>query len=104
MQSTAEALALEEGDLALIVAAGAKPRAYAALAALRVAMAREYGLLREKEAHALWVTDFPLRVERRPLRVAGPPSITPSRVRAPTKSTSWTATPEQSVRTPTTWS
>ncbi len=59
MQSTAEALALEEGDLALIVAAG-EATACAALAALRVAMAREYGLLREKEAHFLWVTDFPL--------------------------------------------
>lgn len=55
-------LALEDGDLALIVAAAPKVAA-ASLGALRVELGKEYGHFREKDWEFLWVTDFPL-VER----------------------------------------
>ncbi len=54
-----EALALEEGDLALI-AAGPAPAIAAALGALRVATAREFEQIPEGSWEFLWVTDFPL--------------------------------------------
>ncbi|MDX1383000.1 MAG: amino acid--tRNA ligase-related protein, partial [Thermoanaerobaculia bacterium] len=57
--AAADVLGLEDGDLALIVAAAA-PRATSALGELRVPVARECGLFAEDEQHLLWVTDFPL--------------------------------------------
>jgi aspartyl-tRNA synthetase len=59
LQSAAEALGLEEGGLALIVAAPAKVAADA-LGALRLEMARAYKLIPEGKHAFLWVTDFPL--------------------------------------------
>ncbi|MEM6701755.1 MAG: aspartate--tRNA ligase [Acidobacteriota bacterium] len=51
-------LALEDGDLGLIVAGSPKVAA-ASLGALRVHIARERGLMREDDHEFLWVTDFP---------------------------------------------
>ena len=59
IQSTADALGLEDGSLALIVAATPKVAA-AALGALRVELAREYELIDENRHEFLWVTEFPL--------------------------------------------
>jgi aspartyl-tRNA synthetase len=59
LQSAAEALGLEEGGLALIVAAPAKVAADA-LGALRLEMARAYKLIPKGKHAFLWVTDFPL--------------------------------------------
>ncbi|MFL6193344.1 MAG: aspartate--tRNA ligase [Thermoanaerobaculia bacterium] len=59
LQSAAEALGLEEGGLALIVAAPAKVAADA-LGALRLELARTYKLIPEGRHAFLWVTDFPL--------------------------------------------
>ncbi len=59
MSAAAEALGLEEGGLALIVAGDERTTAEA-LGALRQRLARDYDLV-PAEAHAfLWVTDFPL--------------------------------------------
>ncbi len=54
-----EQLALNDGDMALVVAASAKVAA-ASLGALRVELAKEYGHFREDDWEFLWVTDFPL--------------------------------------------
>ena len=58
-QGAAEALGLEEGGLALIVAAPAKVAA-AALGALRLELAKHYKLIPEGSHSFLWVTEFPL--------------------------------------------
>jgi aspartyl-tRNA synthetase len=55
----AEALALEEGGLALLVA-GPPATTAAALGALRGEVARRYGLIPEGRHAFLWVTEFPL--------------------------------------------
>ena len=59
LQSAAEALGLEEGGLALLVAAPA-PIAANALGALRIELAKHYKLIPEGAHAFLWVTDFPL--------------------------------------------
>jgi len=59
IQGAAEALGLEEGGLALIVAAQA-PVAANALGALRLELARHYKLIPEGKHAFLWVTGFPL--------------------------------------------
>jgi aspartyl-tRNA synthetase len=59
LQSAAEALGLEEGGLALIVAAPA-PIAANALGTLRLELAKHYKLIPEGAHAFLWVTDFPL--------------------------------------------
>ncbi|HEY0558422.1 MAG TPA: aspartate--tRNA ligase [Thermoanaerobaculia bacterium] len=59
LQSAAEALGLEEGGLALIVAAPA-PIAANALGTLRIELAKHYKLIPEGAHAFLWVTDFPL--------------------------------------------
>ena len=59
LDAAAEQLALEEGDLALLVAAPAE-RGSAALGALRVTLARHAGVFEEGESRLLWVTDFPV--------------------------------------------
>jgi aspartyl-tRNA synthetase len=59
LAGAAEALGLEEGGLALLVAAPA-PVAATALGALRLELARAYGLIPEGRHEFLWVTDFPL--------------------------------------------
>ena len=58
LEAAAEALDLEDGDLALLVAAP-PARASAALGALRVPLARHSGLFEEGATRLLWVTDFP---------------------------------------------
>ena len=55
----AEALGLEEGGLALL-AAGPPATTAAALGALRLELARRYGLIPEGRHAFLWVTEFPL--------------------------------------------
>jgi aspartyl-tRNA synthetase len=55
----AEALALSDGDLGLVVA-GAKKKAADALANLRVAVARERGMIDDEKHAFCWVTHFPL--------------------------------------------
>jgi aspartyl-tRNA synthetase len=57
--SAAAALALEEGGLALLVAAPPAAAA-AALGALRLELARTFGLIPEDRHAFLWVTEFPL--------------------------------------------
>jgi aspartyl-tRNA synthetase len=59
LQGAAEALGLEEGGLALIVAAPA-PVAATALGTLRLELAKHYKLIPEGAHAFLWVTDFPL--------------------------------------------
>ena len=59
LQGAAEALGLEEGGLALIVAAPA-PVAANALGALRLELAKSYKLIPEGRHAFLWVTEFPL--------------------------------------------
>ncbi len=59
LQSAAEALGLEEGGLALLVAAPA-PIAANALGTLRIELAKHYKLIPEGAHAFLWVTDFPL--------------------------------------------
>ena len=59
LDAAAERLALEEGSLALIVAAP-EPVASAALGALRLAAAETYELIPEDRHEFLWVVDFPL--------------------------------------------
>ncbi|HET9213084.1 MAG TPA: aspartate--tRNA ligase [Thermoanaerobaculia bacterium] len=59
IQGAAEALGLEEGGMALIVAAPA-PVAANALGALRLELARTYKLIPEGAHAFLWVTEFPL--------------------------------------------
>jgi aspartyl-tRNA synthetase len=59
IQGVDEALGLEEGGLALIVAAPA-PVAANALGALRLELARHYQLIPEGKHAFLWVTGFPL--------------------------------------------
>jgi aspartyl-tRNA synthetase len=55
----ADALGLADGDLGL-VAAGARKKAADALANLRVAVARERGMIDDGKFAFCWVTDFPL--------------------------------------------
>ncbi|HUO86716.1 MAG TPA: aspartate--tRNA ligase [Thermoanaerobaculia bacterium] len=57
--AAAEALGLEEGGLALL-AAGPAATTAAALGALRLALAREYGLISQGDHAFCWVTEFPL--------------------------------------------
>ena len=59
LEGAAEALGLEEGGLALLVAAPEKVAA-AALGTLRLELARSYGLIPEGKHAFLWVTEFPL--------------------------------------------
>ncbi|HSK77640.1 MAG TPA: aspartate--tRNA ligase [Thermoanaerobaculia bacterium] len=59
IQGAAEALGLEEGGLALIVAAPEKVAA-AALGTLRLELARHYKLIPPGSHAFLWVTEFPL--------------------------------------------
>jgi aspartyl-tRNA synthetase len=59
LQGAAEALGLEEGGLALLVAAPA-PTAAVALGTLRLELARAYNLIPEGQHAFLWVTGFPL--------------------------------------------
>jgi aspartyl-tRNA synthetase len=59
METVASALGLEEGGLALIVA-GPRKVAEAALGALRVELAKSFGLIPEDRHAFLWVTEFPL--------------------------------------------
>ncbi|HZF07545.1 MAG TPA: aspartate--tRNA ligase [Thermoanaerobaculia bacterium] len=59
MEGAAADLGLEEGGLALLVAAPAKIAA-AALGALRLELARQYHLIPEGRHEFLWVTGFPL--------------------------------------------
>ena len=59
LQGAAEALGLEEGGLALIVAAPAAVAANA-LGALRLELAKHFKLIPEGAHAFLWVTDFPL--------------------------------------------
>jgi aspartyl-tRNA synthetase len=59
LQGASEALGLEEGGLALIVAAPA-PVAANALGALRLELAKTYKLIPEGKHAFLWVTEFPL--------------------------------------------
>ncbi len=62
LETLTTALALGEGGLALL-AAGAERTTASALGALRVELARAYGLIPEDRHVFLWVTEFPL-VER----------------------------------------
>lgn len=59
LQGAAEALSLEEGSLALIVA-GPEDTTAKALGALRLELARHYDLIPEGKNAFLWVTEFPL--------------------------------------------
>ena len=59
LESTATALGLEEGGLALL-AAGPEATVAKALGALRLELARHYGLIPEGHHAFVWVTDFPL--------------------------------------------
>ncbi len=59
LQVAAEALGLEEGSLALLVAAPAQTAAVA-LGTLRLELARTYKLIPEGRHAFLWVTEFPL--------------------------------------------
>jgi aspartyl-tRNA synthetase len=58
-EAAADALGLEEGGLALL-AAGPETTTAAALGALRLALAREYGLIPADRHAFCWVTEFPL--------------------------------------------
>jgi aspartyl-tRNA synthetase len=58
-EGLADALALAEGDLALL-AAGAAEVVAPALGALRLELARQLGWIPENRWEFLWVTDFPL--------------------------------------------
>jgi aspartyl-tRNA synthetase len=59
LEGAAEALGLEEGGLALLVAAR-EPVAAAALGTLRLELARAYKLIPEERWEFLWVTEFPV--------------------------------------------
>ena len=59
LEACSEALELTDGTLAVLIA-GPEATVATALGALRVELARGYGLLREEEYRFLWVTDFPL--------------------------------------------
>jgi aspartyl-tRNA synthetase len=59
LERIAGALALSDGDLGLVVA-GAKKKAADALANLRIAVARERGMIDDEKNAFCWVTDFPL--------------------------------------------
>jgi aspartyl-tRNA synthetase len=59
LEKIRQALKLEEGGLALIVA-DRKKAAAAALSSLRVAAARERGLIKDSDYAFCWVTGFPL--------------------------------------------
>ncbi|HVS15043.1 MAG TPA: aspartate--tRNA ligase [Thermoanaerobaculia bacterium] len=59
VDAAAARLGLEEGGLAVVVAA-AEPVAAAALGALRLELGRHYGHMRQSDHELLWVTDFPL--------------------------------------------
>jgi aspartyl-tRNA synthetase len=58
-EAAGEALGLDDGGLALL-AAGPEATTAAALGALRLALAKEYGLIPEGRHAFCWVTDFPL--------------------------------------------
>ena len=59
LEAIAAALGLSEGDLGLVVA-GPKKKAADALGALRVAVARDRGMIDDGKFAFCWVTDFPL--------------------------------------------
>ena len=59
LAAVAERTALEEGG-AVLLAAGPERSTAAALGALRLAAAREYGLVDEDSHEFVWVTEFPL--------------------------------------------
>ena len=59
LDGTAEALGLEEGGLALLVA-GPRKVTEAALGALRQELARSFGFIPDGQHAFLWVTEFPL--------------------------------------------
>jgi aspartyl-tRNA synthetase len=59
MESFAGALAMNEGDVA-VLAAGAPAVVSGALGALRMELARQHGWIPEGRHEFLWVTDFPL--------------------------------------------
>jgi aspartyl-tRNA synthetase len=59
LEGAAEALGLEEGGLALLVA-GPEPVAANALGSLRLELAKHYRLIPEGRYEFLWVTEFPL--------------------------------------------
>ncbi len=59
LEGAAEALGLEEGGLALLVAAP-EPVAANALGTLRLELAKHYGLIPQGRHEFLWVTEFPL--------------------------------------------
>ncbi|HVR96398.1 MAG TPA: aspartate--tRNA ligase [Thermoanaerobaculia bacterium] len=59
LEGAAEALGLEEGGLALLVAAK-EPVAAAALGTLRLELAKAYKLIPEERWEFLWVTEFPV--------------------------------------------
>ncbi|HHU13180.1 MAG TPA: aspartate--tRNA ligase [Clostridiaceae bacterium] len=56
----ADALSLNDGDLAVLVADPDAERAQTALGAVRLALADKLNLIRGDEVNLLWVTDFPL--------------------------------------------
>ena len=55
-----KALAMQQGDIALIVADDDWQTAVVSLGALRCHLASKFGLIKEGEFAALWVVDFPL--------------------------------------------
>ena len=59
IKSLKEQLALENGDLVLIVADSKKSVVKASLGALRCKLARDLGLIKENDYELLWVTEFP---------------------------------------------
>ncbi len=59
LERVANDLKIEEGGLALLIAAPA-PTAAASLGALRLEVARDHGLMREDSFEFVWVTEFPL--------------------------------------------
>lgn len=59
LEKILSAAGVEDGDLLLIVAAAAR-RAFSSLGALRLRVARDLGMVDEKQFRFCWVTEFPL--------------------------------------------